>query len=152
MGRIGGRRVKNVRDVKLKYTAKATLPPTGRRKTPSQAFPRKRGRAPRRENYVLVIGEEASYWVKIKQARYMLRDRLAVMLSSQPFVIEALPIIERVYSCLVCRRLRVHREELIHQVSVARTGKPRRAYAEYMEDTGYIPLPCDFGREINDRT
>lgn len=107
-----------------------------------------RGQASRREYCVLVIGEEPDYWVKIKQARHLLHARLAVIHSKKPFVLKAGPVIERIYfSNFVCRKLREHRDELIHQVSKAKTGKPRRAYNEVFKQGRYIRLPHGFGRE-----
>ena len=151
----------NVRPAKLKYTQKCILPPSGRRKTtPSPQDLHIKASAPHRENCVLVIGVEADYLVKIKQARHLLRQCLAIKLSSEPFVIcEVSPsrpckddlIIEKVFSCLVSRKMREHREELIHQVSKARTGKPRKAYVEKFIDPGsYVPIPFGFGSDCYD--
>lgn len=127
---------------------KGELPPPRRRKKPSQRASYVRGHALRREHHVPVIGEEINYWVKIKQARHLLHTREAFVYSQKPFVLKATPIIERVYSSnFVCRQLREHREELISQVSKAKTGKPRRAYNEAIKQGRYVRLPYGFGRD-----
>lgn len=105
-----------------------------------------------RRHFVPVIGPESTYWVKMKPARHMIRDRRAVVLSQKPFVLReyfhSSLIVERIFhSNFVCRQLREHREELLSQVSKARTGKPRRAYNEIIKEARYTPLPHGFGRD-----
>ena len=147
--------MENVRVKALKYRQKEeNLPPSGRRKNPRQCGPEKKGPALGRENCVLVIGNRSNYWTTAKQARYKLRKRLAVILSSKPFIIQekhpSRPvkddlIIEKVFSSLACRSLRVHREELHYLILKAKTGKPRKAYIDQPADPlPYVPLPCGF--------
>jgi hypothetical protein len=144
---------KIVRDSKLKCALKKAS--SGRRKNPRQYGPNNKGPASGGVNCVLVIGDKSNYWITAKQARYKLRERLAVILSSKPFVLKEARaraslkddlIIEKVFSCLVSRKMREHREELIHQVSMARNGKPRKAYIESArEPSPYVPVPFGFG-------
>ena len=140
--------VASVRGLQLKYKKASWGAPSGRRKNP-------RKKPTGGENCALVIGKESNYWITVKQARHKLHKRLAVFYSSKPFIIREISvshppdddlIVEKVYSALLCRRLREHRDELIHQIAKARFGKPRRAY-EKQPDTSraYVPLPLGFG-------
>ena len=123
--------------------------PSGRHKNP------RKGTIKGGEKCALVIGKRSNYWITVKQARHKLRSRLAVVVGSNPLILQEFRpsrstkddlIIEKVYSALVCRKMREHRDELIHQISKARFGKPRRAYKKQPDlFEGYIPLPYGFG-------
>lgn len=140
--------VASVRGLQLKYKKASWGAPSGRRKNPCKK-PISGG-----ENCALVLGKKSNYWITVKQARRKLHKRLAVFCSTKPFIIREISvshppdddlIIEKVYSALLCRQMREHRDELIHQISKARTGKPRRAYIKPFYDDPYVPLPFGFG-------
>jgi len=146
---------KVVRPEKLEYILlkenppRGILTPSGRRKKPSYPASRIRSQARRQGNCVLVIGETNNYWIRIKQARALLRDNLVFKISSKPFLLQEKPTIERVFSSLVCRRLRIHRAELIRQILKAKHLPWRDEQITPENNNGYIPLPFGFGRDLD---
>ena len=150
----------NVRENQIQYRQKSQLVrPTGRLKHPvtGKSFPDTSGK-----KSVLLIHRGNKKLITSRLARHLWKNGLVTRLSSKkPLVLLLKPtsssrkddlIIEKYQSALLSRTHREHREELIHQIKKAKTGKPRKAYNEQpAEPLPYVRLPYTFGRELNDR-
>jgi len=153
----------NVREHQIQYRQKSQLlQPVGRLKTPFAGNRRKGCSGAQEKRSVLLVHRGEKRLISNKRARHLLKRRLVTILSPKnPLVLLVKSIssqrkddliIEKYQSSLLSRTHREHREELIHQIKKAKTGKPRKAYNEQpAEPLPYVRLPYTFGRELNDR-